>query len=424
MQRPCAQMLLAVALGMAPATAAAAARPGAPGDTIAAAPRLVAIVIEGSPATRASVIRRCIGLRAGDRYDPEALRRAQERLEALDFIEYAAVRARRPSPNEVVVVVWVAERERLGGGLRLDYERRYKLLSSASLSWSNVGGFGDEISLRATGGYLWRFALAWRSPCTLPARVGIGTTASWERAPFVFEPFRLADRRVRAELWRDLGLRLRATCYYEYRSVVADRSRLAEMPDGESVDPALGIEIEHDSRDLPAYPRRGLHLRAGGRRSGLGGGGRHAARYDLFDADGAVFLPIPGLAILAGRARWRGTSRPVPVYERLFLGGPGDLRGIGFGTVRGDEGFLATVELRRPLWMARLTDTGVLGLGVHAFRDWGKAWDRGLGFDGGRLHRSWGLGLDLELDVLNLRCEWARAEDRRNTFQFEDRFTF
>ena len=61
---------------------------------------------------------------------------------------------------------------------------------------------------------------------------------------------------------------------------------------------------------------------------------------------------------------------------------------------------------------------------MHAFRDWGKAWERDRGAGSRPLHRSWGLGAHFVLGTLALRFEWARAEDRKNAFQFEDHFAF
>jgi outer membrane protein assembly factor BamA len=147
-------------------------------------------------------------------------------------------------------------------------------------------------------------------------------------------------------------------------------------------------------------------------------------QYNTYRGHLAGFYPVPILGILAGRVEYRVTSTFVPVYEQEYLGGAGNLRGIEFGTLRGDHSYLATTEVRKPLFLLPLREGRSVGLGLHAFYDWGKAWRHGDGFDSGDLRHAWGLGAHVNINAANLRFEWARSDEGDDVFMFEDRFTF
>jgi outer membrane protein assembly factor BamA len=413
-----ALVLLAPFAGLAPLAGLEPA--AAVGGLPATPPRISAILVRGNRFTSEALLRRELGLRPGDAYDRRAVQRARARLEALEFVLYADVLEKRPQPDRVELVVSIVEAPRLGGGPRVAYERRFDLLAGARVWWRNFGGRGEELSFEATGGKLLGLHPECRLPAALPGRVGLRLDATWERYRFVYQPLRFADRKVRGSLWRDLPANLRLSGYYEYRSLRVDESDFAGAADGTTVDPAMGVEIEHDSRNVRSYPRRGLHLLAGSRFAGVG----RNTRYRIDAVEGAAFASPHRRAILAGRVRWQGASDPLPFYERIYLGGPGDLRGIDFGSIRGDEMLLATLEVRLPVRVVPLERGAALGAGVHAFRDWGKAWGADRGSGDVPWHRSWGLGVHFVLGTYQLRFEWARAEDRRSVFQFEDYFTF
>jgi hypothetical protein len=72
----------------------------------------------------------------------------------------------------------------------------------------------------------------------------------------------------------------------------------------------------------------------------------------------------------------------------------------------------------------KLLEGRALGVGVHAFHDWGKAYEHGAGFDSAAIVRSWGAGIHFNFNTRNLRLEWARNEDGDDSVLFEDNFSF
>jgi len=100
------------------------------------------------------------------------------------------------------------------------------------------------------------------------------------------------------------------------------------------------------------------------------------------------------------------------------------LRGIDFGTVRGDQSYLATVEWRRPFFVLPLRDGKAIGLGLHVFHDWGQAAPRGVHLTDLQPRWDYGAGVHFNFGARNYRFEWARTDADETVFVFEDRFTF
>src|SRR2546425_9978653 len=95
-----AARLLALCALVTPASGATMQAP-----TPAAGPRIARIEVRGNAVTRTSVIRRQLGVRPGDLYEPDLVDRARRRLERLDAILYADVLVQRPSSDETILVV-------------------------------------------------------------------------------------------------------------------------------------------------------------------------------------------------------------------------------------------------------------------------------------------------------------------------------
>jgi outer membrane protein assembly factor BamA len=273
-------------------------------------------------------------------------------------------------------------------------------------------------------GHRHHYAAGWYNPWILgEAKLGVGLDGYFENYSFVYLPFDFQDAGARVHLWREALERVRLDLAYTYRSTVIYNSASSELRPvpGTTVDPHLEIGVEWDSRNLRYYPSRGVHAKAGGNFGGLGGDLNSYAYYDLHLAG---FISIPRLGILAGRVSHRGTSDPLPVYERSYLGGPETVRGVEFSSLRGDRNLLATIELRRPIFLVPLRDGRAVGLGLHGFVDWGQAWEHDFETSKIQLRHAGGVGIHLNLNTYNLRFEWAWSDHDGNSFVFADQFNF
>ena len=180
--------------------------------------------------------------------------------------------------------------------------------------------------------------------------------------------------------------------------------------------------LEYDSRDLRYYPSHGIDAKATVTFGGVGSNDLDSYLY--YDLHLAGFQKLPVVGILASRVSYRGADSPLPVYERSYLGGPHDIRGVDFSSVRGDENFLATIELRHPIVMIPLREGRAVGVGVHGFVDWGTAWEQAQSIGDVDMRSSGGVGLHINLNTYNLRFEWVFSDHDGNSFIFADEFTF
>lgn len=164
----------------------------------------------------------------------------------------------------------------------------------------------------------------------------------------------------------------------------------------------VGADVALDTRGDPAFPRNAVHIGVSWNALHVRGPQPTANRY-VTDARG--YLGVIGQAVLAGRVQYATADEPVPIYERLLLGGASNLRGFDTGAFAGDRLLTASAELRVPL-------TSVLRgskLGVTAFIDAGKALDVGQALDAAPWHRGVGGGVFLIATVVRLNLDVAHG---------------
>lgn len=380
------------------------------------------IRFEGLEQTREYILRRELGFAPGDAYEPDMVSDAWERLEALPFIAYVDVQAGRPEPGRVDLVIVVEEDRRFGLLPWYDYDERYGDGHVVGLAthWWNFRGRAEELWARSAWWGRHGYAAGWRNPWVLgPARLAVELDAGWEDYRFGYEPVDLTDWGFGAGLGRGLGEDTRARLAARWREIQVDDAPTG-FPAGTTHDHHLQLGVQHEGTDLRFYPRVGLRAHAAVRWSRLG----DDFPYTLYRAGLSGFAPVPRLGVVAAHASTRAGSRALPLYERSYLGGPSDLRGVELGSVEGDAHLRASVELRRPFFVVALREGRAVGIGAHLFHDWGKAWEHDAGQDSAPLHRSWGAGLHFNFNRYNFRLEWARTDDGEDHLVLGDSFTF
>lgn len=379
------------------------------------------IAYYGNHVTKEYVLQRAFGVEVGDPYDATAISDGWERLEQLPFISFVEVQEKRPNATEVFLLIQIEEDPRFSWMAVLDYEARYQgFLLGLGAEFENFRGRAETVSLRATWTRRHGYDFRWQNPSILGAvAIGVSLDGTWERYRFRYLPLRLTEASGGLAAWRDLGHWVTAAASYTYRRLESDENDPG-APAGTFTDPFVTLSLSHDSRDRRYYPSKGIYAFAGVDFAGLG----PDPAYRTYDGILSGFVSVPYLEIVAGSLRYRGADASLPFYARTYLGGGHNLRGIDFGSVRGDRAYLASLEIRRPLFLFPLREGRTIGIGVHGFADWGKAWDQGSSFDDAPLRNSLGLGIHLNLNTKNFRFEWAHADDGDDVFVFEDEFTF
>ncbi len=409
-----------------------------PADASAMKPRsgrISRIDITGNERTRETTLRRVLDLAEGDSLNAERLDAAWDRLEDCGWFRFVELETAADGDGGLVLAITVEEDLSTFYGPLVRHSRRHKYLLGGWLEDRNLAGRGQTLRFEVSA---WRLQMAgaeWRVPWLAGVRGLTGTLgARGEQADFVFRPTRYRQWEAAAGArWRFAGpffvqADVRAGRFtqrddYWWTEPSRGDAEVAaptEHPAGTLGHRRLAAGVGLDSRDNPFYPLRGgLLLLEAARWDGV-----DFPDHDEFTGDLRAFVPLPaGRHLLALRAWGRRVSGPTALSEVLFLGGPDDVRGAGFGSLEGEEGWLLTAEYRLPLVLVPISPGGEsVGLGLHAFVDGGQAW-----WDGARPGDpvvTWGAGAHVSLDTWQLRFEAARDEDRDWHFEFGDRFSF
>ncbi len=374
----------------------------------------------GNEVTQDYILYRTLGLKEGDSYDALEVSDAWERLEQLNFVAYVDIQQSR-SAEVVDLVIQIEEDQRVQVAPRAEYERRHDgVIVGLDARMLNVRGRAETVQLSTSWWAKHGYYGGWSNPHILGnARLGLAVGAYWERYDFRFESFRLREAGAWIGVSRPAGQHGQVGITYQYRDFGFDES---DVFSGSGADPRLDLNASFDTRNIQYYPSAGVHAEGQVSVGGLGQGDE--AGYTFFEAQLATFYRLPFVEILAARVWYRGADVTLPLYERTYLGGPSNLRGLDFGSIEGDQSYLATLEIRRPIFILPLRDGRTVGLGVHAFHDWGKSFEANDPFSSVPVRWSRGLGAHVNLNTKSFRFEWARTDDGDNVFVFEDTLTF
>jgi outer membrane protein assembly factor BamA len=396
------------------------------------------IEFRGYERTHLYVLERELGFAVGDDFDPVELNDAWARLEQLPFIAYVEVETNRPRPGEIELVFKVEEEGIFRWMIGLEYAKRVSPSWYGDLTLSLVNGLGraDVLELQLNAWGLNQARLRWSNPWVLgPARLGVYVDVGAFAHDWVFSPApdaRNGEFATEAGLWREFGPGFHASVAGRWRhNTLSDVPEPLPEPGFGPGTPVTGsdvavdegsvlVSVGFDNRDSQYYPGRGLDV---GADFVFGSPSGDFQEWNTLDLSLAAFVPVPILTTLGGFVTHRTASTSLPWYERTYFGGPDDLRGIAFGSARGDEHLRASLEIRRPLFVVPLRGGRSVGLGLHAFTDVGAAWEYDESISDQQFGNSYGLGAHFNFNTYNYRFEWA-VHDGESFFVFEDHFTF
>ena len=398
-------------------------------------PVLTEIQIEGNSKTDRAFILREMSLEIGQPLTRDRMDEVWDHLEDLGHFAYVDMEYDDSEPGQVILIVSLEEERTIGYGPLLRYSQRHKYLAGAWAENTNLRGQGETLRMDLSVFYIQRAGLTWTRPWFF-GKTGLQFQAAvqGEQADFVYRPFRYRKA--------DLDLNLRWTArqpffltvgldygVFQIRegftwklpnrgadSPVGDETFTAESRPRLALLAAIGL----DTRSNPWYPSRGAYTQAMVRRW-------ESSDFDSYtesslDLRGYISLP-KGHHLLALRAWGRLTDGPTQLDNMCFFGGAQTVRGHDPGSREGDGAYLLTAEYRLPITMMRISPQGDLaGVGLHAFADAGDTWFHGA--DPATAMQSWGAGIHLNIDKVQVRFEAARTKDGAWTFEFGDLMTF
>jgi len=385
------------------------------------------VTISGNTHTDTTLILRILGFHEGQAVSRQDVDDAWDRLEDSGFFRTVDV-GYDNSGDAVELEIVVEEDLQTYYGPLVRYDRRHKYLLGAYVEQRNFRGRGEKLRLEGAALYAQQTRLSWDRPWFL-GRTGMSThfEAAWMQGDFVFRPtrfrrggFQATVRNIWGVIYAEGGGGWGAFTQRDPFTWPDAGAQAVSHPESSESHWVMTGAVGVDSRSNPYYPSRGVFLEGRLRRWSSD----DFPSYLESTVDARIFVPVPlRHHILALRAWGRRTDEPVQLDNRLYLGGPGSVRGMPFGQIEGDEGYLLSAEYRVPLFIMPISPQGELvGLGLHFFGDAGNAWRHGA--EAGRALQSAGAGLHLNLDTLQFRFEAARTSTGEWGFEFMDTLNF
>jgi outer membrane protein insertion porin family len=377
------------------------------------------INISGNTRSQEKILRREIPLHEGDLYTLQKRERARQKLVNLGYFEKVDITT-QPGSDKTRIIVNVDVTERptgifsLGGG----YSSVDSFIGTIDLAQRNFLGRGWEAAVRIRAGANSRqgvisFTEPWLFDRPLSAGFDLYQTER-EFTEYNYESLGTGLRLGHpfAEFWRwNLGYR-------------ASRDRVSDLVDstsleirdqeGTRVTSAVSGSLGRDSRDAVVAPTKGGQASLQVEFAGLGGDSR-------FVKTGALtthYQPLWLNHILAGRIEagygFGWSDKPLPIFERYYLGGPNSIRGFKFRQVSPrDEAGIRVGGTSEVLGNAEYIVPLPFGIRLAGFFDIGNVYGFGTDFDLTDLRKAAGGGVRWQSPFGPIRLDYGFNLDRR-----------
>lgn len=385
------------------------------------------IRIQGNATTQDKVILREVLIAPGDRYDFSKVRASERRLRNLGYFDQvAALTLETPEPAEQDLVFDVEE-GRSGmatagvGFSSIESVSGYVEVSHGNVAlgeWPPLGG-GQKARIRlALGTESQQAEAEVIEPWFLDRPLSFGVNLFRSEYGYYSSEYDQRNTGVRLSLTRALSPFWRGTLEYglqniEIFDVSEEASEQIKKEEGARIKSSLTPMLTYDSRRMDY---RGA-LPTGGNLTRLSvgyAGGPLGGETDLYElsAQTTQFVGLWGQSVLILRGRAgvvspTGDAEEVPLFDRLFLGGPNSLRGFEFREVgpRDEEGeplggetlAFASAEYTFPI---------VPKIRGAVFYDSGMIWADAYGFDSD-WNSCYGTGIRLDIPMMPIRLDYA-----------------
>ncbi|MGE0866364.1 MAG: outer membrane protein assembly factor BamA, partial [Vicinamibacterales bacterium] len=409
------------------------------------------IEFTGNSQTRDEVIRREMGLVEGGVFNTEALKYSVRRINQLGYfkpLEDTALAVDRApgADNKVNVTVTVEEQNRNQLNFGAGASQYEGLFASFSYTTSNFMGRGESLTASLQTGQRSRnYQLSFSEPFMFGRAMTAGASIYSRKIDYALSSTTIDYSEVRSGFNLTSGLpvrrftRLFATYGYEIVDTAmtealrqsllggsATSSLLVE--DGRFVESSITPTLVHDTVDNPYAPRRGRRLTASYQYAGgvLGG----TSRFVKPEVSAIQYLPLSrrtalGVRVNGGRI-WNYGSRELPYYQRYFLGGETQIRGVDVRTVGPlNDNHAATGGTSFVLFNAEYYYDLLPQVRALVFHDAGQAWDDTQKIDLRQLRTSTGIEVRVTLPVINVPFRLIYAWNfYRDSFQKPRGFRF
>jgi outer membrane protein insertion porin family len=385
------------------------------------------IEFSGNTQTRDEVIRRELGIFEGAPFNTEALKYSLRRINQLGFfkpLDDAALDVTRVSgtDDKVDVTIRVEEQNRnqlqFGAGMS-QYEGFF---GNVSFTTANLFGGGRSLTVAAQAGTRSRnYQVSFTEPFAFNRAMSLGSSVYSRKVDYAMTSGAIDYSEVRSGVNATSGVAWRrfTRLFLTYGYEVIDTAMTDELSaslggtasptllaqEGRFTESSVTPSIVFNTVDNPFTPRQGMRLSATYQYAGgwLGGTSRFV-RPELL---GILYVPLTRRTAIGMRANagaiWNLSRQELPYYQRYFLGGEQQIRGVNVRTVGPlSEANAATGGTRFALFNVELYYDLFPQVRTMLFHDAGQAFSESQAFDLRNLRTSSGVEVRVNVPMLNV----------------------
>lgn len=402
------------------------------------------IDVEGNKATKTHVLRREVAQKEGEVFSAAKVRRSQEKIFNLGFIDDVnPVINPTADPDTVDLVFDVAEGKpgmlTAGAGI----SSREGVVGTLSVSHLNMFGLAHRMSLAWNfGKRVQDYNFSWSMPWVgdRPMTLGLNLFNTRRYRPYQTSLSAYTERRTGGKVtlaprFDDDKYTLTTSYSYEnVRIMDVDDIYLGELQEGTSATSSIFVEFARDTRDSVWDPTRGGRGAIGLEFTGgpLMGDVNfykpslsYSHNFKLFSIDDYPF--VLSIANRMGYVARFGETDRVPFYEKYFLGGSETIRGYNsngqVGPLEGGRIYdVLNLEFKFPL--ARERRRTIVQWAF--FFDVGNSWDRfddvslRAGKNEKQLKMGAGFGIRFTTPAFPIRLDWGYGFNHKDGEQRSD----
>jgi len=367
------------------------------------------------------VIRRVLLISEGDLYSSTKLKDSYKNLMRLRYFEEVDFQSEK-GPEESLADVNIRLKEKPTGMVSMGagYSALDKAMVMAQISQQNLFGRGQALSLKANMGsvstyYDLSFTDPWLFDIPLWSKFDIWNSSK------TYDSYDLGTKGVGAvfgyPLWEKVtGYVSYTLAFTDITNLAANASSYIRQQEGNSTTSSMGFTLSRDTTDDDFFPTTGSKNAATILQAGwlLGG----TASFTKYTGTSSWYFPLPLETVFDIRGRigylQANEGKPLPVYERYYLGGIGTLRGLrDIGPrdpVTGDLiGGTTMLSFSADYVFPLIKNAGMKGV---VFYDTGNAWENGYHLND--MRQTAGAGIRWYSPVGPLRLEWGYVLDRKD----------
>jgi outer membrane protein insertion porin family len=290
------------------------------------------INISGNTRSQEKILRREIPMHEGDLFTTQKLERAKQKLRNLNYFEKVETKTTPgASKDKIVVNIEVTEKPTglfsIGGG----YSSQDGALGTLDLSQNNFLGRGWQVFLRLRGGaQTQQGTIGFTEPWLLDRPLAAGFDLYNNRR--IYNDYTINALGGDVRMGHPLGDYARWNLIYKLEQddvTGVDPNASSELLDakGKTITSVLGGSIGRDTRDNLIEPTKGNLSNIGADFAGIL---TNDNRYVRFSATTVQHQSLWFGHVVSGRLgvgyEFGWSDKPVPLFERFYLGGPNSIR--------------------------------------------------------------------------------------------------